>query len=132
MAGFKRRNPNQKLIYSRPVLAVMFLMLIFLGQAAIKAYIGARDARTAYIGVREERADIAIKSADLEKRLDYLSSSYGLEKELRRQFGLAKPGEELMTIIDRRQKGADNEPGKFSSFLSEIGGFFTGLFNFNR
>lgn len=115
--------------YSFPILIVIFLGIIFLGQSSLKAYSRARGARAVYIEVSGDYEKLALKRTDLEKRLAYLSTPYGLEKELRRQFGLAKDGEGLITIIDRHLQAASDDNGGLGSFFSKMGNFLKGLFN---
>ena len=129
MLDFQNRKVGRRWFYSLPVLGALFLAALFLGQAALKAYLRSRAATAVYSEVRNNRQEIIARKNDLGKRLDYLSTAYGLEKELRRQFGLVKKGEGLATIIDRPRPTPLGENAGFKSFFSEMGNFLKGLFN---
>lgn len=113
-----------------PILIAMFFGIVFLGQSAFKAYLKTRGAREVYMGVTRELQELAVKKSDLEKRLAYLSTSYGLERELRRQFGLVKDGEGLIVIIDRQTPAAlDENGGMLESFFAKMEDFLKKFFN---
>ncbi|MEK7566933.1 MAG: hypothetical protein AAB527_02255 [Patescibacteria group bacterium] len=128
MKSFQNRNFNRRLMYSWPAVAVIFLVAVFLGQAAVRSYITASRTRSAYLEVKKDREELTAERADLEKKLDYLSTSYGLERELRRKFGLVKPGERLVVMVDRPQETLPEEKNNFYSLLSEVGDFFIRIF----
>src|SRR3989338_10957823 len=125
MQIFQNRNFIRRVMYSWPVVVLVFSAAVFVGQSALRSYLGAKHARSAYFEVKKEREDLAAQRADLEKRLNYLSTPYGLEKELRRKFGLVKPGEELMIIVDRPQENERPVDGdNLSAFFSGVAGLF--------
>ena len=133
MRKFQNQDSVRKIIYSWPAIFVLFLAAVFLGKSAINTHFNASLTRATYLDVRSKHEDLLVKKTDLEKRLDYLSSAYGLERELRRKFGLVKSGEELMIIVDRPQENERSAEGdNFSAFLSGVAGFFGGLFGFGR
>jgi len=101
MQRFQRRNFLRRIIYSWPVVLVLTLLFIFIGRATFHAYLRARIANQTYLGVRQEREELSGKQDALEKKLTYLSSPYGLKKELRQRFSVKKPDEKLIIIIDR-------------------------------
>lgn len=133
MRKFQNQDPVRKIIYSWPAIFVLFLAAVFLGKSAINTHFNASLTRATYLDVRSKHEDLLVKKTDLEKRLDYLSSAYGLERELRRKFGLVKPGEELMIIVDRPQENERPVDGdNLSAFFSGVAGLFGGLFGFGR
>ncbi len=129
MRRFQNRNLGRRIAYSWPAIAVLFLAVVFLGKSALNAYLSAASTRASYIEIKNKREDLLVKNAGLEERLAYLSSPYGLERELRRKFGLIKPGEEALIIVDRPKEGQPaGEGGGFSGFLGGVMKFLGGLF----
>lgn len=126
------RSSVKKHLYSLPAIFLLFLAVFFLGRAAFKSYSGARGVYGVYAEVRAERQELLGKKSELERRLAYLSTPKGLEKELRREFGLVIPGESLVTIITRENPNVIPEVGTLSSFLSGIKNFFTDFYNKDR
>lgn len=132
MRDFQNRNFKRRLVYSWPVAAAVFLLAVFLGQAAVRSYLVARNTKSAYTEARKDREDLEAKRVELDKTLDYLSTPYGLERELRRKFGLAKPGEHLIVIVDRTEEIEPEEKNGFSSLVSEVGNFLGGIFKIGQ
>ena len=130
MQRFQNRNLGPRIAYSWPAIAVLFLAVVFLGKSAVNAYLGATNTHASYIEIKNKREDLLAKNADLEKRLDYLSNPYGLERELRRKFGLIKPGEEALIIVDRpKENQPAGESSNFSDFFSGVIKFLGGFFS---
>lgn len=132
MRDFQNRNFKRRLVYSWPVAMAVFLLAVFLGQSAVRSYLVARNTRSAYTEARRDREDLEAKRVELDKTLDYLSTPYGLERELRRKFGLVKPGEHLMVIVDRTEEAAPEEKNGFSLLVSGVGNFLGGIFKIGR
>ena len=132
MQNFQNRSFKRKIMYSWPVVAAVFLVAAFLGQAAARSYFAARNTRLTYEEAKKDREEVGAQRTELEKRLDYLSSPYGLERELRRKFGLAKPGESLMIIVDRPKETVFEEKNNFSSFVAGVGDFFGRIFGIEQ
>jgi cell division protein FtsB len=58
---------------------------------------------------RREEAEAQLKEledrrADLEKKVEYLSNERGIEAEMRRNFDVARPGEQVVIILDEEKK----------------------------
>lgn len=58
---------------------------------------------------RREEAEAHLKElesrrADLEKKVEYLSNERGIEAEMRRNFDVARPGEQVVIILDEEKK----------------------------
>lgn len=128
MRNLQSRNSKKRWLYSRITLVFVFLLAIFLGRAAVRAYMDARAVRVTYNEIRSEREELAAEKTDILRRLDYLSSSYGLEKELKQQFGLVGPGEEIIVIVDRPEQKQEADGGDGLSFFEGIRQFLRGLF----
>ena len=51
--------------------------------------------------VAELKADeLEVRKNELEEKVEYLSSERGLEAEMRRQFDVALPGEQVVVIVE--------------------------------
>ena len=44
------------------------------------------------------------RRAELEKKVEYLSNERGIEAEMRRNFDVARPGEQVVIILDAEKK----------------------------
>ena len=130
MRSFQSRNFGRRLIYSRVSIAAMLAVAVFAGQATLRSFLESRNARKAYVEVNQKHEELISQKDDLEKRLEYLASDYGLERELRRKFGLVKPDEEILVIVDRPQSAIEEGAGNMSSMFSALRNFLAGFFKF--
>src|SRR3989338_5697837 len=126
MRSFQSRNFGRRLIYSRVSIAAMLAVAVFAGQATLRLFLESRNARKAYVEVNQKHEELISQKDDLEKRLEYLASDYGLERELRRKFGLVKPDEEILVIVDRPQSAIEEGAGNMASMFSAIRNFLAG------
>ena len=56
----------------------------------------------------QEKLDtLTARKADLEKKVQYLSNDRGIEAEMRRNFDVARPGEQVVIIIDKEASTTD-------------------------
>lgn len=63
----------------------------------------------------------------LEISLERLKSSQGIEDEVRQKYAVARPGEEVVVVVDASDKKGKNEDEvQEKSFLQRIVSFFTG------
>ncbi len=58
----------------------------------------------------EQVAAIQLRKDNLEDQVEYLSSERGIEAEMRRQFDVALPGEQVVVIVDKDEEGAEIKP----------------------
>lgn len=127
MLRFQRQSFAQKLIYSWPTAILLLLLIFLLGRPTLNSYLRFRAVSKAYQETKEEREELAQKKEELEKRLSYISSPYGLEKELRRRFSLKKPDEEVAIIIDRPVSRPESDKETGEGFWQRITKFLTGF-----
>ncbi len=79
---------------------ILFLIVVFLAYSAFVRYKIAAEMKE-----RREQAEIEVQELEkqkrlLEKKVDYLSNERGIEAELRRQFDVTLPGEEVIVIME--------------------------------
>src|SRR3989344_8018220 len=123
MDRFQNQTSFRRFLYSRPAAAVLAVLL---GWSTIQSYLRVRSAGRVYQEVKEEREGLVLKKNQLSDRLNYISSPYGLEKELRRKFNLILPGEELLVVVDRPQVVQEEEVGGtlWPKFIDLMSGLF--------
>ena len=67
------------------------------------------------MSLRREEAEANLevlreRKAEIEERVDYLGSERGMEAEMRRNFDVAQPGEQVVIILDPEEEGSNIEP----------------------
>ncbi len=121
MFDFHEKRKIRGVLYSWPVIVVIFVLTIFLGTSAFNMYtvahdMGAKlDAQEAELHEMEERAQV------IEAKVQYLQNDRGIEEELRNRFDAIREGEQEVIIIDsiakdtrQKQNGvpAENSSGE--------------------
>jgi cell division protein FtsB len=100
MLDFYQKRKFQVILGSRYTQAIVLVLTMLMLWSAYGRYQIAnemaerREAVEAEVGVLSERKDA------LQVEVDYLSDERGIEAEMRRQFDVAKEGEQVVVIID--------------------------------
>ena len=86
---------------------ILFLIVVFIAYSAFVRYKIAAEMKE-----RREQAEIEVQELEkqkrlLEKKVDYLSNERGIEAELRRQFDVTLPGEEVIVIMEPENQQAE-------------------------
>jgi cell division protein FtsB len=130
MRSFQRQSLSRKIIFSWPSVILLSVLAALIARLAFQSYLSFSAVSDAYLKIKKDREELSQKKDDLESRLSYLSSPYGLEKELRRRFNLKKPDEELAIIIDRKAPNSGNESGPAESLRQRLTAFFKSFLSF--
>lgn len=82
------------------VLGIIALLCIFLTISVYERYTIEREMAARRAVSEAEVAALEERKAALEERVEYLSNERGIEAEMRRNFDVARPGEEVVIILD--------------------------------
>ena len=100
MRDFKKRKLVRSIIYS-PLTASILLVAFFFVLHAIwnisQTYV---QTKKGYESTREEFAELKKRKERVEERIDVLSSTRGVEEEIRNKFGFVKEGEGVVIIVE--------------------------------
>ena len=76
----------------------------------------------------QEIADMERKKAVLESEAAKIGTESGLEEEIRDKFSVKKPGEEVLTIMDKRPGDDKINSGEDKGFFGKIWEFVKNIF----
>ena len=103
MREFQGRRKAKKMVYSKPVLLLLMVVIFLLGRAVWAMY--ERDQFT-----RSERAKIELTLKDLTDRkamladtLDALNTTEGQEQAMRDKFSVVSPDEYMVTVVNKEK-----------------------------
>jgi len=94
------------MLLSWPTFIVLLLLAILLGKATFNVYTEARTTREKLTERQEYLDNLAKREESLARELERLQSERGLEAELRRQFEVAREGEEVIVVLDSNEAAA--------------------------
>ena len=129
MREFQEKRKFKKIVYSvwlQAILGIIFLALIF---SAVKVYKKSRISVQKFQEIKEERAGLEKRNAELAAEVARLESESGREGEIRKRFDVAKPGEKIIVIVDKNSEdvkinGAENKGGFFSRIWRWVKSWF--------
>jgi cell division protein FtsB len=70
---------------------------------------------------RNELTQLQEKNADLEQKINILSTDYGLDQEIKAQYRVVRPGEEIVIIVDNDE--SVGEPEDTETFWDKLRSF---------
>ncbi|MEK7555668.1 MAG: septum formation initiator family protein [Patescibacteria group bacterium] len=129
MLDFQQKKKLRKAMYSKVVLFILSIVALFLGNATWNVYQKYSEARQNEEIVSNEIQKLQERERDLSVDIARLNTERGVEEELRKRFGVAKKGEEVMVIVEPTvldgQNIVDNE-GQKKGFWRSLFYVFTG------
>ncbi len=129
MLDFQQKKKLRKAMYSKVVLFILSIVALFLGNATWNVYQKYSEARQNEEIVSNEIQKLQERERDLSVDIARLNTERGVEEELRKRFGVAKKGEEVMVIVEPTvldgQNIAANE-GQKKGFWRSLFYVFTG------
>jgi len=109
MLPFQERKKVRKVLYSKTMIVVLFIIAVLIARGTWEVYSKAQIARAKRDESSKELKDIQDRNATLEASLAHLKSSSGLEDEIRQKFNVARPDEEVVMVIDENGKKSEND-----------------------
>mgnify|MGYP001558245691 CR=1 FL=1 len=103
---------------SRPVLIVLFLLLVGMGVVSFQSLLAGRAVEEERLEVEREARNLEAKKDKLTSELEDLRSGKGIEREAREKLNFRKPGEEVVIILDNNG-AAENGQAETSKSLAE-------------
>ncbi|MFT5849850.1 MAG: cell division protein FtsB [Patiriisocius sp.] len=96
---FGKKNNYKAYIYSRPVILVLLIIVVALGVSVFERYTVERE-----MSDRREHSEAELDRLDdrkvqLENRVEYLEGERGIEEEIRKNFDVAREGEQVIILV---------------------------------
>lgn len=100
MAMFREKKKIHQIVYSRPTLVLLAVLLVVALNSTWKIYEKASLAREQKNRLEKELEDLKARESELREKLAELKTERGLEEEIRTRFSVAKNGESVVVIVD--------------------------------
>ncbi|MHB1118319.1 MAG: hypothetical protein ACYCZ7_02245 [Minisyncoccota bacterium] len=127
MLPFQERKKFRKILYSKTSIFVLFVALILASHGAWRVYQKAEIARTERDESVRVLTEIEERTKELETSLAGLKSDQGIENEVRQKYAVARPGEEVVVVVDENsKKGKNGDEAPQESFWQRLVSFFVG------
>lgn len=124
MREYQERRKIKKLLHSRYAIAVLAIVIIFLGRAVWGIYIKYERSKEINERVKADFAELSAREASLNRAISDLGSEEGREREVRDRFGVVKEGERMIVLVDGDETDAAMPKSAKKGILSRFWGFF--------
>jgi cell division protein FtsB len=128
MKEFQHKRDFNKKLYSPISLVILFIVAVLLIISTFKIYAKSRNTRLKSEKTKAEVIELEKRRAELEAEIAKTSTESGLEEELRGKFNIKKPGEEVLTIMDKRPEDDKINAGEDNGFFGKIWNFIKNIF----
>lgn len=99
MFDFQQKRRLRAIVNSPITIVCLLIIAFFVYHSAYNRYVIARDMADRRAQYEAEMATLEQRRAQLEEEVSYLSHERGIEAEMRRQFDIARSGEQVVIII---------------------------------
>ena len=113
---FHEKRKLKKLIYSKPTLIILGLLVIWFSFAVFSMYKKERDTRLKRIEQKGILDELKTREASLSEEIERLSTERGIEEEVRSKFEVGREGEEVIIIVDNPENDGVSEIEKKKTF----------------
>jgi cell division protein FtsB len=106
MFDFQQKRKFKALTQSRITWSILLVITVFLFISVYDRYLIARDMAERRAEVESDLADLETRRTELSAEVQYLSNERGIEAEMRRQFDIARDGEQVVIIVEEEPENA--------------------------
>ena len=100
MFDFHQKRKLKTVFGSRVTQGVILVVAFFILLSAYNRYLIAREMAERRASVESEISTLEERREILETQVQYLSNERGIESEMRRQFDIAREGEQVVIILE--------------------------------
>jgi len=127
MEELRKKRKIRRKIYSTTVVFILFVLVILLSISTWRLFRKNLESRTYAREAAAELAALEAREAELSEDLEFLQSEEGKDREIRKKFNVAKEGEEVVLLVDRKNPtttAEQNDEGKWKKFWKGVKSFF--------
>jgi cell division protein FtsB len=100
MFDFYQKRKIRSLVNSRYTQGILLLFILLVGWSAFVRYQIAEEMSDRRERASQEAALLRSQKDALQEQVEYLSNERGIEAEMRRQFDVAREGEQVVVIVE--------------------------------
>ncbi len=120
----QKRKRAQQIALSVPVLAGLVIITGFMVVAVWNIYVKARDTQLKLDKTTSAYEELHLRELELTASTEGMKTSFGVESEIRDKYGLVREGEEVVVIIDDKNKEDENDSKAGESWWQKIKDLF--------
>jgi cell division protein FtsB len=110
MFDFYQKRKIRAIVNSRYTQGVIVFLTLLVAWSAYVRFDIAREMNERRELAEIEANELEVRRDELQEQIDYLSNERGIEAEMRRQFDIAREGEQVVVILDDETEESEIEP----------------------
>ncbi len=122
MVNFQRQRNGAQILQSKPVLIFFGIVILVFAWSVFGFWNKMQDTAQNKKIVEEKIAELQQQKVKLTADINNLNTDAGKEKIFRENYGLAKPGEDLIVVVEDKNSAdaSKNSSSGFFSFLKNL------------
>jgi cell division protein FtsB len=120
MIEFQEKRRIKRMLYSKPVLLVLVILIGFLLNAVWNVYQKRQIAKDNYAKIADNLDKLQSREKILSAEIERLKLNEGMEEEIRERYGLVKPGEEVLVIVSDNKAQVSTSTSANTSLWQKI------------
>ena len=101
---FGKQNSYKAYLYSRPVIVVLLVLVALLSRSVYERLGVERDMSDRRTRAEAELERLQDRKVQIEDRVEYLEGERGIEEEIRKNFDVAREGEQVIILTGEEKK----------------------------
>lgn len=103
MLRFQEKKTFKRYLYSRISLCILGILILFAGHAVYGVYTKAQSANAFLADAKKKLGDMQEREKYFSSEIERLKSDQGIEQEIRSKFQVAKEGEKVIVLMDKKE-----------------------------
>ena len=125
MLEFQEKRKIWRILYSKVTLFILIILIVFLANSIWNLY-KKQDLTKDNLGKTASSLDsLLVREKMLSSEIERLKIESGIEEEIREKYGLVKPGEEVIVVVDESESKNSNPTSSEVGFWQKIVNWFT-------
>ena len=120
MLEFQEKRKVKRFMYSRITLVILLVIILLLLKSVWNVYEKESLTRDNLDKTASDLQGLKDREQMLSTEIDRLKTTSGTEAEIREKYGLVKPGEEVILIVDKNSSSTDDISPIEPSFWQKI------------
>ncbi len=120
MLEFQEKRRIKRFIYSKVTLVLLIVLVIFILNAVWKVYKKQDYTRDNLVKAAASLTSLKAREKMLSSEIERLKTENGIEEEIRAKYGLVKPGEEVIIVVDKDDNFTSSSEAPKASFWEKF------------
>lgn len=122
MFDFYERRKMRNIVYSKPILALLAVVVVLLAYSAWGTYQKEFETRETWKNRASVLSGMKERESELQQEIGRLGTEKGVESEIRSKFEVAKEGEDVIVIVEPPEEEATTAPPEEKGFWARLFG----------